>query len=112
VRLSNTISIRVVARIARSRFSSLDADQRQQDPTGSIRESSFGQNDYPALRVWLRDRILLTGLFRHGRPYVGKRLVDVGCGYRAPFTRGLLEQLLSATLIDVAIDPELKNINE
>jgi SAM-dependent methyltransferase len=108
VRLCTTVSIRVVARSARSRFLSLDANQRQQDPTGNIRESSFGQHDYPAWRVWLRDRILLGSLFRHGRPYAGKRLADVGCGYRAPFTRTLLEQVSSATLVDVAIDPELK----
>jgi 2-polyprenyl-3-methyl-5-hydroxy-6-metoxy-1,4-benzoquinol methylase len=38
----------------------------------------------------------------------GKRLADLGCGYRATLTRELLPAARSATLVDVALDPALR----
>jgi SAM-dependent methyltransferase len=100
--------MRAVAEPARSESSSSVASQRQQNSGDKLRASSFGQREYPALRAWIRDRILLASLLRSGRPYNGKRLVDVGCGFRAVFTRTLLDELARAILIDVAIAPDLK----
>jgi SAM-dependent methyltransferase len=70
--------------------------------------ASFGEQDFPVWRVWLRDRVLIGSLLRSGRPYAGKRLADIGCGFRAAFSRTLLDQLSSAILVDVAIAPDLK----
>jgi SAM-dependent methyltransferase len=60
------------------------------------------------VRVWIRDRVLIGSLLRSGRPYKGKRLADVGCGYHAAFSRTLLDELSNAILVDVSIAPELK----
>jgi SAM-dependent methyltransferase len=84
------------------------AEERLPTRGEHVRASSYGQYDYPALRVWFRDRVLIGSLLRSGRPYAGKRLVDVGCGFRAAFSRTLLDELSSATLVDIAIAPDLK----
>jgi len=84
-------------------------EERVTEPNSPVRATSFGQDDFPALRAWIRDRILIGSLLRSGRPYAGKQLVDVGCGFRAAFSRTLLDELSSATLVDVAIAPELKS---
>ncbi len=91
-----------------SRRSSSVDDQGLRASTGQLRQTSFGQHDYPGLRVWIRNRLLLGSLLRTGRPYAGKRLADVGCGFKAAFTRTLLDELSSAILVDVAIAPDLK----
>jgi SAM-dependent methyltransferase len=84
------------------------AEVRAADPNGPVRTSSFGQHDFPALRAWFRDRVLIGSLLRAGRPYAGKRLVDVGCGFKAAFSSTLLDELAGATLVDIAIAPDLK----
>src|SRR5262249_42475015 len=83
-------------------------EERARAAKASDRASSFGQNEYPTLRAWVRDRVLIRSLLRSGRPYEGKRLLDVGCGYRAALSRRLLDELSSVVLVDVAIAPELK----
>ncbi len=42
------------------------------------------------------------------RSFAGKRLGDFGCGYDARFVRGVLDELAHATLVDVALAPDLK----
>jgi SAM-dependent methyltransferase len=39
--------------------------------------------------------------------FAGKRVADVGCGYRAAFARTLLDDVDRLVLLDVALDPEL-----
>ncbi len=82
--------------------------ERAPESKQPARASSFGQDEYPTVRAWIRDRVLIRSLLRSGRPYAGKRLVDVGCGYRAALSRMLLDELSNAMLVDVAIAPELK----
>lgn len=77
------------------------------DPNGFVRATSFGQHEYPTLRAWIRDRVLIRSLLRAGRPYAGKRLVDVGCGFNAVLSRTFLDEVSSAVLVDIAIAPEL-----
>jgi SAM-dependent methyltransferase len=83
-------------------------EERATESSSPVRATSFGQHDFPALRAWIRDRVLIGSLLRSGRPYAGKRLVDVGCGFRAAFSRTLLDELSSATLVDIAIAPDLR----
>jgi SAM-dependent methyltransferase len=83
-------------------------EDRVSDRHPLVRASSFGQDEYPTLRAWIRDQVLIRSLLRSGRPYAGKRLVDVGCGFRASLSRTLLDELSSAILVDVAIAPDLK----
>jgi SAM-dependent methyltransferase len=84
------------------------AEMRAPNSQGPVRTSSFGQHEYPTLRAWFRDRVLIRSLLRAGGPYAGKRLVDVGCGFHAVLSRTFLDQVSSATLVDIAIAPELK----
>lgn len=39
--------------------------------------------------------------------FSGKRVADVGCGYRATIARALLDQVDSLLLTDISLDPEL-----
>ena len=55
------------------------------------------------LGVWLSARQLR----RHVTTFQGKRLADVGCGYQAAFARSVLDEVESAVLLDVAIEPAL-----
>jgi SAM-dependent methyltransferase len=76
---------------------------------GSGRSESFGQGHRltPVDRfgVWLSGR----SIRRHVRSFAGKRLADVGCGYQATFARTVLDEVSGAVLLDVAVDPELKD---
>src|SRR5260370_15326445 len=72
------------------------------------RFGSYGEQAMPAVRVALRDWLILGGLLRSGAPYAGKRLADIGCGYYAESSRGPRSRTSSALLVDVSIAAELK----
>lgn len=73
----------------------------------SPRELSFGQGysltAVDRFGVWLSARQLR----RHVTTFKGKRLADVGCGYHAAFARSVLDEVESAVLLDVAVEPAL-----
>ena len=54
--------------------------------------------------VWLSARALR----KHVRSFAGARLGDFGCGYDARFVRSVLDEVAHATLVDVALAPDLK----
>ena len=54
--------------------------------------------------VWLSARALR----KHVRSFAGARLGDFGCGYEARFVRSVLDEVGHATLVDVALAPDLK----
>jgi len=72
------------------------------------RAGSYGQHraltPVDRFGVWLSARALR----KHVRSFAGKRLGDFGCGYDARFVRGVLDELAHATLVDVALAPDLK----
>jgi SAM-dependent methyltransferase len=76
------------------------------DPAG--RQGSFGQHGaltpVDRLGVWLSGRRIR----RHVRSFAGQRIADVGCGYDARFARTVLDDVESAVLLDIALDPDLK----
>lgn len=73
------------------------------------RFGAYGEYDHPALRVAIRDWLVLGGLLRKGAPYVGKRVADVGCGYRAESSRRLRREASSAVLVDLSVADALKH---
>jgi SAM-dependent methyltransferase len=72
------------------------------------RTASYGQSRPPTavdrFGVWLSARALR----RHVDTFAGKRLGDFGCGYDATFVRSVLDELGHATVVDVALAPDLK----
>jgi SAM-dependent methyltransferase len=73
-----------------------------------LRDASFGQRHTPTLidrvGVWLSARQI-----RHYMPSLaGLDIADFGCGYQASFTRTVLGEVASATLVDVALADDLK----
>jgi len=73
-----------------------------------LRDASFGQKHEPTLvdrfGVWLSARQI-----RRFVPSLRNLdVADLGCGYQAAFTRTVLDQVASATLIDVALADDLK----
>jgi 2-polyprenyl-3-methyl-5-hydroxy-6-metoxy-1,4-benzoquinol methylase len=78
-------------------------------PTGKeIRRRSFGEDSDGTIvdrfGVWLSSRQI-----RQCVPsFSGKRVADVGCGYRARFATSLLDQVAHLTLLDVSLDPSLR----
>ena len=54
--------------------------------------------------VWLSARALR----KHVTNFAGLRLGDFGCGYEARFVRSVLDEVGHATLVDVALAPDLK----
>src|SRR5215472_13247993 len=55
------------------------------------------------LGVWLSSRQV-----RRSVPdFAGKRVADVGCGYRATIARQLLDRVARLVLVDISLDPEL-----
>ena len=76
---------------------------------GGSRSESFGQSHRltPVDRfgVWLSGR----SIRKHAGGFAGKRVADVGCGYRASFARTILDDVTGLVLLDVAVDPELKD---
>lgn len=71
------------------------------------RTSSFGQSgDVTAVDrfgVWLSKR----QIERVVGPVAGKAVADVGCGFEATFMRSVMAEVGSATLVDVALAPDL-----
>jgi 2-polyprenyl-3-methyl-5-hydroxy-6-metoxy-1,4-benzoquinol methylase len=47
-------------------------------------------------------------LRRHVTNFAGLRLGDFGCGYEARFVRSVLDEVGRATIVDVALAPDLK----
>lgn len=72
------------------------------------RAQSFGQYAEPN---WVdRFGIALSrrAIRRAVGSFAGKRIADVGCGFHALVVRGLLDDVEAATLVDLAVSPELK----
>ncbi len=70
------------------------------------RSTSFGQGYEPTLV----DRFgvaLSARAVRRGADFGGRRVADIGCGYHATLVRSLLPEVSHATLVDVAIAPDL-----
>jgi SAM-dependent methyltransferase len=76
--------------------------------TTSTRAESFGQGYAPSpvdrFGVWLSARQLR----RWVPTFRAKRVVDIGCGYHATFTRTILGEVERAVLVDVALADDLK----
>lgn len=83
-------------------------DSLPKPPGSELRDASFGQKHEPSLvdrfGVWLSARQIRRFL----PPLAGLDVADLGCGYQATFTRSLLDQVASATLVDVALADDLK----
>ena len=76
------------------------------DATG--RSGAYGQHRRPTpvdrFGVWLSARALR----KHVPSFAGKALGDFGCGYDARFARSVLGEVGHATLVDLALAPDLK----
>lgn len=74
-----------------------------------MREHAFGQvsqlSATDRFGVWLSGRQIR----RHVGSFGGKRVGDFGCGFDARFVRTVLPEVASATLIDVALAPDLRS---
>ncbi|MEY4545152.1 MAG: hypothetical protein RL685_1347 [Pseudomonadota bacterium] len=72
-----------------------------------MREQAFAQDYDPSVvdrfGVWLSARQIR----RWVPSFVGKRVADLGCGYQAAFMRTILDEVSAATLLDVALAPDL-----
>lgn len=72
-----------------------------------MRAQAFAQDYDPSLvdrfGVWLSARQIRRWI----PSFSGKRVVDVGCGYQAAFMRTILGEVAEATLLDVALAPDL-----
>jgi 2-polyprenyl-3-methyl-5-hydroxy-6-metoxy-1,4-benzoquinol methylase len=71
------------------------------------RTESFGQGHrltpVDRLGIWLSHRQISRWVDLRG-----KRVADLGCGHQAQLVRAVLDDVAQATLIDVALAPELK----
>jgi SAM-dependent methyltransferase len=72
------------------------------------RSASFGQGYSPTpvdrFGVWLSAR----QIHRYVPTFANQAIADLGCGYHAAFTRTVLGDVSSATLVDVTIADDLK----
>lgn len=72
-----------------------------------MRDRAFAQHYTPTVvdrfGVWLSSRQIR----RWVPSFAGKRLADLGCGYHAAFARSVLNEVESATLLDVALASDL-----
>ena len=72
-----------------------------------MRDRAFAKHYTPTIvdrfGVWLSARQIR----RWVPSFAGKRLADLGCGYHATFARTVLNEVESATLLDVALAPDL-----
>ncbi|MGH9248663.1 MAG: class I SAM-dependent methyltransferase [Acidimicrobiales bacterium] len=77
-------------------------------PADRARDTAFGQQGQLSavdrFGVWLSSRRIR----RHVTSFDGLRIVDIGCGYHAPFARSVLDKVEHAVLLDVALDRDLK----
>lgn len=73
----------------------------------STRTESFGQAYRPTVvdnfGIWLSSRRIRQAF----GSFSGLILADIGCGYRATFTRSLLPELQRAIVVDVSLSPDL-----
>ncbi len=71
------------------------------------RSSSFGEGDDVTVvgrfGVWLSKRQIQKVV----GPLAGRDVADIGCGYDATFMRNVLDEVGSATLLDVSLAPDL-----
>jgi SAM-dependent methyltransferase len=76
--------------------------------TEGDREKSFGQDYRPTpvdrFGQWLSARSVRRAL----NGFAGKAIGDFGCGYNADLVRSVLPEVASATLVDLALSPDLK----
>jgi len=70
---------------------------------------SYGEHDRATVRVAIRDWLVLGGLLRKGAPYAGKRVADIGCGYRAQSSRRSRKHASSAVLVDLSVADFLRS---
>jgi SAM-dependent methyltransferase len=79
------------------------------NPADATRSTAFGQNRTmsPAdrLGIWLSSRRIRKEV----GDLSGKAMGDFGCGYHARFARTALDEVASATLVDVALADDLKS---
>jgi SAM-dependent methyltransferase len=72
------------------------------------RDRAYGQDQsltaVDRFGVWLSS----LQINRHVPTFTGKRVADIGCGYEARFARTLLDRVEHLVLLDVALDPRLK----
>jgi ubiquinone/menaquinone biosynthesis C-methylase UbiE len=68
----------------------------------------FDDTDDVARRVQWRDRLIVDSLLRRGRPFAGRRIADVGCGFHAATSRRFLGEAASLTLVDRSVSPALR----
>ena len=77
-------------------------------PADDTRSTSFGQlgamSPADRLGIWLSGRRIRKEVGDFGDKAIG----DFGCGYQAKFTRTVLGEVASATLVDVALAEDLK----
>jgi SAM-dependent methyltransferase len=73
----------------------------------NVRAKAFAQDYDPSLvdrfGVWLSARQIR----RWVPSFADKRVLDVGCGFHATFVRTILGEVREATLLDVALAPDL-----
>jgi 2-polyprenyl-3-methyl-5-hydroxy-6-metoxy-1,4-benzoquinol methylase len=67
-------------------------------------DETYRQSMMDALGIWLSS----VQIGRSLGPWSGKAIADLGCGHHATFSRKLLEQVASATLVDLSLSAELK----
>jgi SAM-dependent methyltransferase len=76
--------------------------------SAGLRTTAFGQDGklstVDRLGVWLSRHQIERTL----GPLRGKDVGDFGCGYDATFMRHVLDDVRSATLVDVSLNPELR----
>lgn len=74
-----------------------------------VRKRAFAQdrdlNSVDRFGIWLSSRRIRRNVSR----FTGKRVADLGCGYRALFARSLLDDVEQLLLVDVALDPALSS---
>ena len=72
------------------------------------RDRAYGQDQtltaVDRFGVWLSS----LQINRHVPTFTKKRVADIGCGYEARFARTLLDRVEHLVLLDVALDPRLK----
>ncbi len=72
------------------------------------RQRAYGQDQtltkVDRFGVWLSS----LQINRHVPTFARKRVADIGCGYNARFARTLLDRVEHLILLDVALDPSLK----
>lgn len=77
-------------------------------PDGGVRTTSFGQEHEPSpvdrLGVWLSTQRVRRSVPR----LAGARIGDFGCGFHATWVRGVLHEVASAVVVDVALADDLK----